>query len=302
MSRIRVGISGWNYPPWRGIFYPPGLRRAKELEFASRAFPSIELNGSFYSLMRPESYRAWHAATPDDFVFAIKGGRYITHMKRLRDARQGLANFFASGVLALGRKLGPFLWQLPPSLRFDADVVRQFLQLLPKTQQELEKLARSHDSRLKERALVESEAELGRVLHTVEVRHPSFVDPRYFELLREFGVASCAADSAGRFPLLDEQTTDFSYVRLHGAERLYVSGYDNRALRSWAKRVRSYASCGDVYVYFDNDVKVRAPFDAQNLDRIINGRRPKPLPAQLSSVTEEPRSSWDAWRPRSKAG
>lgn len=297
MSRVRVGISGWSYAPWRGVFYPPGLRQASELAHASRAFSSIEINGSFYSLMRPNSYRTWREATPSGFVFALKGSRYITHMKRLRDARQGLSNFFASGVLALGEKLGPFLWQLPPSLRFDPDVIRQFLELLPKTAREIESLARGHDARLSGRSLVQAGLHIGRVRHALEVRHPSFVDPRYVDLLREHGVASCVADSAGKYPLIDEPTADFSYVRLHGAERLYVSGYDTRALRAWARRVRGYAQRGDVYVYFDNDVKVRAPFDAENLERILQSRRPKPLPASLSDVTEEPRTNWAAWQP-----
>ncbi len=298
MSRIRVGISGWTYAPWRGVFYPPGLRQADELRFASQAFASIEINGSFYSLMRPDNYRTWAEAAPPDFQFAVKGGRYITHMKRLRDARQGLANFFASGVLALGEKLGPFLWQLPPSLKFDAGVLREFLQLLPRSTREIEDLARGHDARLAGRALASRRGPACRVRHALEVRHESFSDPRYLELLREFGVASCAADSAGLYPLIDEQTTDFAYVRLHGAERLYVSGYDPPALRAWAERVRRYAERGDVYVYFDNDVKVRAPFDAENLTRILGGQRPKPLPKSLASVTEEPRSTWEAWRPR----
>ena len=294
---IRIGISGWRYEPWRGAFYPADLKQDDELAYASRKLATIEINGSFYSLQRPEYYARWRDQTPPGFAFSVKGGRYITHMKRLRDARQGLSNFFASGMLALGEKLGPFLWQLPPSLRFDPDVLRQFLAMLPKTAREIESLARGHDARLDGRALVDAEGRIGRVRHALEVRHPSFVDPRYIDLLREYGVASCVADSAGKYPLIDEPTADFSYVRLHGAERLYVSGYDNRALRAWARRARAYAEGGDVHVYFDNDVKVRAPFDAQNLERILQNRRPRALPASLSEVTEEPRSTWAAWQP-----
>lgn len=295
--RARVGISGWTYPPWRGVFYPPGLRQADELAFASRAFPSIELNGSFYSLMRPQSYRAWRDAVPDDFVFAVKGGRFVTHMKRLKGAETGLANFFASGLLCLGAKLGPILWQLPPSLRFDPDVLRAFFDLLPRTTVELERLARKHDARLAGRSQLEVEGPRNVVRHALEVRHRSFEEARYVDILREYGVASCVADSAGLYPVIDVATSDFAYARLHGASELYVSGYSPAELRSWAKRVRDWQREREVFVFFDNDVKVRAPFDARNLIRILDGKRPQPLPQAQASVTEEARTTWPAWRP-----
>jgi uncharacterized protein YecE (DUF72 family) len=294
---VRVGISGWNYPPWRKVFYPEGLRQADELNFASRAFPTIEINGSFYSLMRPASYQAWYEATPPDFVFSVKGGRFITHMKRLRDAEGALANFFASGLLCLREKLGPILWQLPPTLRFDPGVLRAFFELLPRTTREIERLARRHDARLKGRSVVEAAGASRPVRHTLEVRHPSFMDARYVELLREYGVASCVADSAGLYPVIEDLTADFAYARLHGAQRLYVSGYSTRDLRPWVARVRAWRAQRDVFVYFDNDVKVRAPFDARNLARLLDGKRPLPLPTSLQAVTEEPRSEWEAWRP-----
>lgn len=294
-SHVRIGISGFSYPPWRGIFYPPGLRQADELSFASRIFPSIELNGSFYSLQRPGSYRAWYAATPGDFVFAVKGGRFITHMKRLRNVEVALANFFASGLLCLGEKLGPILWQLPPSFRFDAGVLAGFFELLPRTTEELAQLARRHDARLSGRAAVEAQVQ-GPVRHALEVRHASFEDPRFVELLRQHGIASCVADSAGLYPVIDVATADFSYARLHGAKRLYVSGYAPRDLAPWAQRVGAWSERGDVFVYFDNDVKVRAPFDAQNLARLVRGERPRRPPRAVASVTEEPRADWRAWR------
>lgn len=294
-GRVRIGISGFSYPPWRGVFYPPGLRQSDELAFAAAAFPSIELNGSFYSLQRPESYRAWYAATPDDFVFAVKGGRFVTHMKRLRNAETALANFFASGLLCLGQKLGPILWQLPPSLRFDADVVATFFELLPKTTRELERLARRHDARLNGRAALEALVE-APVRHALEVRHPSFEHPRFEELLREHGIASCVADSAGLYPMIDVATADFSYARLHGKKQLYVSGYSPGDLAAWTARVQRWARCGDVFVYFDNDVKVRAPFDAQNLARLLRGETPKRPPRTTAKVTEQPRTEWPAWR------
>lgn len=295
-GRVRVGISGWNYPPWRKVFYPDGLRQADELEFASRAFSSIEINGSFYSLIRPSSYQAWYEATPDDFVFSVKGSRYITHMLRLRNAQGALANFCASGLLCLGRKLGPILWQLPPRSRFDPATLRGFFELLPRTTTEMAKLARRHDARLAGRSALEPIVSGLKVRHALEVRHESFADPRYVELLREYGVASCVADSAGLYPVIDEQTADFSYARLHGAEQLYVSGYSAKQLKPWAERARAWQQAGDVFVYFDNDVKVRAPFDALNLARLLEGKRPRPLPKALTSVTEEPRSEWLAWR------
>ncbi len=299
--RPRIGISGWTYAPWRGIFYPPGLRQADELAFASRAFPSIELNGSFYSLMRPQSYRAWRAATPDDFVFAVKGGRFITHMKRMKGAETALANFFASGLLCLADKLGPILWQLPPSLRFDADVLRAFFDLLPRTGKDMEKLAGKHDARLAGRSQLEAEGPMRAVRHALEVRHPSFQDARYVDILREYGVASCVADSAGLYPIIDVATSDFAYARLHGASELYVSGYSTRELRAWAERVQAWQQRRDVFVFFDNDVKVRAPFDARNLSRILDGKRPQPLPKAQASVAEEARSTWPVWsRPRAR--
>lgn len=294
-GRVRIGISGFNYPPWRGVFYPRGLRQADELAFAARQFPSIELNGSFYSLQRPASYRAWYTATPDDFVFAVKGGRFITHMKRLRNVETALANFFASGLLCLGEKLGPILWQLPPNLRFDADVLAAFFEQLPRTTRDVERLARRHDARLQGRVALEALVD-EPVRHVLEVRHPSFEVPRFEELLRQYRIASCVADSAGLYPMLDVATSDFAYARLHGAKQLYVSGYSPRDLAPWAERVRGWAKRGDVFVYFDNDVKVRAPFDAQNLARLMRGETPKRPPRAVATVTEEPRTEWLAWR------
>jgi uncharacterized protein YecE (DUF72 family) len=229
-------------------------------------------------------------------VFAIKGSRYITHMLRLRNARTALANFFASGLLCLRHKLGPILWQLPPRLQFDASTLRAFFELLPKTTRELELLAAHHDSRLQGRSQTEALTEVRPVRHALEVRHPSFASSSCIDLLREHQVACCVADTAGHYPLIDEATTNFSYARLHGSGQLYVTGYDQAELRDWAARVRSWRQRGDVFVYFDNDVKVRAPFDAQNLARLLERRAPLPLPAALATVTEEPRTGWPEWQ------
>jgi len=316
---VRVGISGWLYPPWRGVFYPRGLRQKSELEFASRAFETIEINGSFYSLMRPETYQSWYEETPPGFEFAVKGGRYITHMKRLANIETGLANFFASGVLRLREKLGPFLWQLPPTLAFDERKLASFLAQLPRTTSALAALASRHDSRLAGRAETRAFVELP-VRHALEPRHPSFRSQRYLALLREFSVAHCVADSAGQFPYFEDVTAPFVYARLHGAEQLYASGYDVAALRAWADRVRAWTRGSqvrsatlaapeallpraprDVYVYFDNDVKVRAPFDAANLRRLLDGQAAVELPSTLEGVTEVPRTLWPAWENLARA-
>ncbi len=283
MGNILIGISGWRYPPWRGVFYPPGLTQNHELEFASRALPSIEINGSFYSLQRPESYAAWYAATPPGFVFSVKGNRYITHILRLRDIDKALANVFASGVFNLQEKLGPFLWQFPPSFRFDAERVEHFLSLLPHDTEAGLKLARKREARMQGRSRLAIDANRP-MRHAMEIRHASFIDEHFIKLLRKYDVALVVADTAGKWPYREDVTSDFVYLRLHGEEELYASGYTEAALDRWAARIRAWSSGGepqdaqrissagplkrtsrDVYCYFDNDVKVRAPFDARRL-------------------------------------
>jgi uncharacterized protein YecE (DUF72 family) len=268
-GQVRVGISGWRYPAWRGDFYPKGLAQRRELEYAAAHLTSIEINGSFYSLQRPTSYAVWRAeatAVRPAFVFAVKGGRFVTHMKRLRDVEVPLANFFASGVLALGPTLGPVLWQLPENLRFDPDVVDGFLAGLPRTTAEAARLARRHDDKVPDdRALTTAEDE--RPLHyAMEFRSPTFAAPEATELLRHHGVATVLADTAGRWPKLEEDTGPIRYVRLHGDKELYASGYTDRSLDEWATRCRRWAEAGqDVFVYFDNDMKGYAPHDAMRL-------------------------------------
>ena len=275
MPRIRVGISGWTYPAWRGDFYPRGLARGRELEYAARLLNSIEINGSFYSLQRPTSYRAWRERTPTDFVFSVKGGRFITHMKKLRGVETALANFLASGVLALDEKLGPLLWQLPPVLGFDPARLADFFDLLPRSTAHAAQLAASHDDRLRDRSWTAVDADRP-MRHAVEVRHSSYADPAFVALLREHDIALVVADTAGKWPFLEEVTSDFLYVRLHGAEELYVSGYTDAALDAWAAKVTSWGRERDVFVYFDNDVKVRAPFDAMSLARRVGADRAAP--------------------------
>nr|WP_092529683.1 DUF72 domain-containing protein [Amycolatopsis arida] len=275
---MRVGTSGWRYPPWRGVFYPKGLPQRRELEYLSRQLGTVEINGSFYSLQRPKRYRQWFEHTPDEFLFAVKGARFVTHMKQLRDVETPLANFFASGVLALGHKLGPLLWQLPPRLPFDVDRLVGFFDLLPRSTGAAAKLATHHDERLP--CAPHTDPGDDRPLrHALEVRHPSFAVPETVDLLREHDIALVVSDTAGNWTYLEDVTADFVYIRLHGDEELYTSGYSDAALETWAEKIRSWHAGRsprtehtvgppaprrrrDVYVYFDNDAKVKAPTDA----------------------------------------
>ncbi|HEY6748778.1 MAG TPA: DUF72 domain-containing protein [Mycobacteriales bacterium] len=311
VGTVRTGISGWRYPPWRGVFYPPGLPQRRELEYASRRLRTIEINGSFYSLQRPESYAKWVAETPEDFLFAVKGPRFVTHMKKLAGVEAPLANFFASGVLALGPKLGPVLWQLPPTLGYDAERLARFFALLPRTTAEAAALAARHDERMEGRALLTTPVEQP-LRHALEVRHGTYERAEFVELLRAHDVALVVADTAGKWPALLDVTADHVYVRLHGEEELYVSGYDPPALDRWAARIRTWSAGGtpadgtvlarpappqprDVVVYFDNDVKVRAPFDAIALADRLGVAAPDAAvgPADTrAAVAEEARTDW----------
>ena len=271
-ARAYVGISGYDYKGWRGRFYPPALAARQWLHHASRTFNSIELNGTFYSLKSPTVFRRWADEAPDDFVYAVKGGRFITHNLKLRNVETALGNFFASGVLALGRKTGPFLWQLPATYRFDADRLDGFIRQLPRDSMAGEAVARAHDERLRRGALVTAAAPVP-YRHAFEVRHPSYFMQEFYDLLRAHDCAFVIADTAGRYPYAEEVTTDFVYVRLHGSRELYVSGYTDDELDTWATRVNRWRhDRRDVYVYFDNDAKVHAPFDAMRLRERVERR------------------------------
>ena len=264
---IRVGISGWRYEPWRGVFYPEGLAHRRELEFCGGHFSTVEINGSFYSLQRPEYYRAWYEETPPGFLFAVKGSRYITHMLRLNNIEKPLANFFASGILDLRDKLGPFLWQFPPQFIYRREKLAAFFDLLPRDTEDALALARRRDARMRGRSSLRIDSRRP-LRHAVEIRHPSFMNEDFVALLKKHRIGLVVADTAGKWPKMFRVTADFVYVRLHGDVKIYTSGYTERALASWARRIRAWTKDGrDVYVYFDNDVKVRAPFDALDLMR-----------------------------------
>lgn len=284
---IRIGISGWTYDGWRGTFYPPKLAHSKELGYASKKVSSIEINGTFYSLQSPKSYSRWFESTPDDFIFSVKANRYITHFDRLENPEIPMANFFASGILGLKEKLGPILWQFPPSFSFEPDKLEHFFKLLPRDQKDAIRLAKKNNLSLERTFMKGFDYPMK---HAMEIRNHSFLNPWFIELLRDYGVALVFADSAGKFPYMEDVTSDFIYIRLHGESELYVSGYDDDSLNLWKKRMMTWHQGiepddkltiselipkkvkRDVYIYFDNDAKIRAPFDAMKLmEKISNG-------------------------------
>jgi uncharacterized protein YecE (DUF72 family) len=279
---VRIGISGWTYPPWRGVFFPKKLSQKRELEYAASIFRTIEINGTFYSLQRPSSYQSWADRTPEDFMFSVKAPRYITHMRRLRDVEAPMANFFASGILKLGAKLGPILWQLPPNFKYSSELIESFFELLPRDTEEAVELGKKHDQMVEGRTFLETDRNRP-IRHALEIRHASFVVPEFIAILRKYKVALVCADTV-EWPRLMDVTSDFVYCRLHGSEVLYSSGYSKAAIEGWATRVAAWAKGGesgdgdyastkkaakrakrDVFVYFDNDAKVRAPRDAKRL-------------------------------------
>jgi uncharacterized protein YecE (DUF72 family) len=255
---IRVGIGGWVYAPWRGVFYPKGLTQARELEHASRNVTSIEINGTFYGTQKPESFRRWAAETPDDFVFSLKAPRFATHRRVLAEAGPSIERFFSSGLSELKQKLGPILWQFAPTKAFDPDDFAAFLALLPKT---LDGLS---------------------LRHVVEVRHESFLAPEFIALLRRHSVAVALIES-DKHPLIADVTGDFVYARLQDTSEKLATGYPPAALDAWAKRAKTWAAGGipddpptiaapppkktkrDVFLYMISGAKLRAPAAAMAL-------------------------------------
>lgn len=283
---IRIGVSGWTYTPWRGNFYPGGLRQKDELSYAASQFKAIEINGTFYGMQVPQNFARWAAAVPDDFVFAVKGPRYLTHMLQLTRIEAPLANFFASGPLALGHKLGPILWQFPARFAFDPDRLRRFFDMLPRTHAAAARLATRHDHRLRAAPHLDIVDDLP-IRHAIEIRHPGFREPRFIDLLRRHDVALVCADTVD-WPLLMDLTADFAYCRLHGSTELYKSRYSRAEIERWARRVAAWAGGRrmadgnfvaaplddgkrrDVYVFFDNTDKLQAPDNARELMQALH--------------------------------
>ena len=296
-GRIRVGLSGWQYAGWRGEFYPPGLPQARELDYASRAVQSIEINGSHYSLQSASSFQRWHDATPPDFVFSVKGPRYLTHILRLQGdiMPTATANFFASGLFNLRAKLGPILWQFPPNMKFRPEVFEAFLAFLPKNTAAAASLAARHDGHVKQPCV---QTDRKRPLrHAIEIRNATFCEPGFVKLLRRHNVALVVSDAVADWPYVEDVTADFVYLRLHGPETLYGGTYSDKALDHWALRIGDWAqgrepadarritaaspprrSSRSVFCYFDNDQKVRAPFDARRLMERLGPDVLPPLP------------------------
>ncbi len=283
---IRIGVSGWTYTPWRGNFYPTGLRQKDELSYAASQFNALEINGTFYGMQVPQSFARWAAAVPDDFVFAVKGPRFLTHMLKLTRIEAPLANFFASGPLALGHKLGPILWQFPERFGFDPDRLLPFFEMLPRTHSAAARLAARHDHRLRAAAHLDIVDDLP-IRHAIEIRHAGFREPRFIDLLRRHNVALVCADTVD-WPLLMDLTADFAYCRLHGSTELYKSRYSQAEIERWAGRVDAWANGRrmadgnfvtaplddgkrrDVYVFFDNTDKLQAPDNARELMQALH--------------------------------
>lgn len=285
MGKIRIGISGWNYSEWKGAFYPKGLSDDDRLAHAAHTFGTLEVNGTFYSLTSPATCRRWHDAVAASFVFAVKGSRFITHTKRLKEARSALANFFASGILELGAKLGPILWQLPPNMKYEEERLDRFLSILPHETSDAVTLAHDHDERVEDVSY--GNGDNHRVRHALEFRHESFLRPETAAIAARHGIALCFSHSR-EWPYVEEITAGFTYLRLHGPGELYASPYQDEDLEWWAERIHAWNHGGqpedpkrisgrrpparkerDVYVYFDNTARAHAPSDAIRLRELI---------------------------------
>lgn len=287
--QFRAGLSGWSYSNWKGKFYPSGLATKDQLAYCARTFPTLELNSTFYRLARPSTYEKWEAAAPKGFQFAVKGWRMVTQYKRLKDVAEPIAQFLGSGPIGLGKKLGPILWQLPPSLTFDEDVLRAFFELLPKTLGEAQTFVENHAPENVSNAALDAASDVAAgaatsrrvpqvaaedatqpIRYSMEPRNATFFDPAAAALMKEYGVAMVVADSAGRHPQFNEVTTDFTYVRLHGSPRIYYSNYSPEVLEDWAERIKVWLQKGiKTYIYFDNTALGYAPKNALSLEEML---------------------------------
>jgi uncharacterized protein YecE (DUF72 family) len=234
-GKIRVGIGGWTFEPWRGIFYPDKLPHSKELEYASRQLGAIEINSTFYGRQKPKSWEAWEKAVPDGFQFSIKGARYCVSRSRLAEGADGLSKFFEQGFTALGPKLGPILWQFLPRRKLDAEDIARFIDLLPRKLDGLD------------------------LRHAIEPRDDSFKDDKFFRLCRDRNIAVVFEDS-DEYPLIDEETADFTYARLQRMSEEVPTGYDEQSLKAFASKARKWRKAGlDSYIFMINGAKIRAP-------------------------------------------
>jgi len=240
---IYIGTSGWNYEHWKEIFYPPDCPKSKWLEFYAQHYGTVELNASFYRLPKPQTFENWRTKTPDNFLWAVKANKYITHIKKIQDVEEPLERFFGS-VELLKEKLGPILFQLPPSLSFDEAILSRFCDQLK-----------------------------GNHLYALEVRHSSWTKRRVIDILRDYNIALCISDTAGRYPYIEENTASFSYIRLHGSKKLYASEYTEEELHVFAKKIRDWSR--ETYLYFDNDYGGYAIKNAKRLKEILGLPSPK---------------------------
>jgi uncharacterized protein YecE (DUF72 family) len=280
VARIRVGISGWEYDRWQGDFYPPELAKRRRLEYVTRMFETLEVNGTFYSLKSPPTFERWYETAPSNFAYALRGSRYITHTKRLRDPVAALANFFASGVLRLEDKLGPLLWQCPPNMDWEPRTFEAFCEALPRDARAAARIGSRHDDRVRGRTSLQVDANRN-LRHAFEIRDERMMNEDMIRSLRRHGHAFVVSDTAGKYPYAEDITAGFVYVRLHGTGQMYVGAYDDDDRRTWVRRIKLWAAARqhadapritawrpparkgrDVYVYFDNDAHGHAPFDA----------------------------------------
>jgi uncharacterized protein YecE (DUF72 family) len=273
-KEIRVGMSGWTYAPWRKIFYPEKLLQKKELEYASRQVTAIEVNGTFYGLQKPDTFRAWYDQAPNDFKFALKAPKYMTHVLRLKDVEESLSTFLASGVLCLKEKLGPILWQFPPHLSYKDSRFEEFAKILPKNSQDAASVSRSYNQRVLKEAFTEAVSDFP-IRHAFEVRHPSFENPEFLAMLKHYQIAAVFVDSCKQKPIFKESTSNFVYYRMHGDEAQLKEGYPLTRLKKIAYDLQSWTEkkqdqpAKDVYLFFNNDVKVHAPQDAVKLQSLL---------------------------------
>jgi len=239
LANCRIGTSGWIYPHWKEVFYPSQVPQSRWLEFYATHFDTVEVNATFYRLPKARTFENWHERTPENFLWAIKANKYITHTKRLKDSKEPLERLY-EGLKGLKKKVGPILFQLPPGLSFEPDLFRQFSKNLNTSYR-----------------------------HVFEIRHPSWVHEHVFEILRENNVAFCLSDTAGRYPYHEVLTADFLYIRLHGSKKLYASKYTEKELQAWAEKIKDWNM--ETYLYFDNDYQGYAIENARRLREILGG-------------------------------